>query len=128
MTPPGAPARPTILVVEDEPPVQQLVADLLADEGYRVLLAADGAEALALVGAEPPDLVLTDLMMPVLNGVELCRRLRADERTRAVPIVVMTAAGRGPSETAGANAYLAKPFDLDVLLEVIASYVGPGQT
>jgi CheY-like chemotaxis protein len=71
--------------------------------------------------------VLTDLMMPVMSGVELCRRLRADERTRQVPIVVMTAAGRGQSEAARADAYLAKPFDLEVLLEIVASYVGPGR-
>jgi CheY-like chemotaxis protein len=122
------PARPTILVVEDEQPVQQLVADLLDDEGYHVLIAGDGAQALALVHTERPHLVITDLMMPVMDGIELCRRLRADEQTRAVPIVVMTAAGRGRSEAARADAYLAKPFDLDVLLELVVSYVGPGQT
>jgi CheY-like chemotaxis protein len=122
------PARPTILVVEDEEPVQQLVADLLGDEGYHVLIAADGAQALALVRAERPSLILTDLMMPVMDGVELCRRLRADEQTRHLPIVVMTAAGRGPSEAARADAYLAKPFDLDILLELVVSYVGPGLT
>jgi CheY-like chemotaxis protein len=121
------PGRPTILVVEDEEPVQQLVADLLGDEGYHVLIADDGAQALALVHAERPDLVLTDLMMPVMNGVELCRRLRADEQTRQVPIVVMTAAGRSQSDAARADAYLAKPFDLDVLLEIVVSYVGPGR-
>jgi CheY-like chemotaxis protein len=77
---------------------------------------------------ERPHLVITDLMMPVMDGIELCRRLRADEQTRAVPIVVMTAAGRGRSEAARADAYLAKPFDLDVLLELVVSYVGPGQT
>jgi CheY-like chemotaxis protein len=120
------PTRPTILVVEDEEPVQQLVVDLLDDEGYHVLVASDGAQALALVRAERPDLVLTDLMMPVMSGVELCQRLRADERTRQVPIVVMTAAGRGQSDAARADAYVAKPFDLDVLLELVVSYVGRG--
>jgi two-component system phosphate regulon response regulator PhoB len=122
-----APSSPIILVVEDEEPVQQLVADLLDGEGYHVLVADDGAQALALIHADCPDLVLTDLMMPVMSGVELCRRLRADERTRQVPIVVMTAAGRGQSEAARADAYLAKPFDLEVLLEIVASYVGPGR-
>src|SRR4051794_25092973 len=119
-----SPARPTILVVEDEEPVQQLVADLLDGEGYHVLVADDCLQALALIHTTSPDLVLTDLMMPVMNGVELCRRLRADERTLQVPIVVMTAAGRGQREAAGADAYVAKPFDLDVLLELVESYVG----
>ena len=118
---------PTILVVEDEEPVQQLVAALLDGEGYHVLVASDGAQALALVHADRPDLIFTDLMMPVIDGVELCRRLRADERTRQVPIVVMTAAGRSQSEVAPADAYLAKPFDLDALLALVESYVGPGR-
>lgn len=121
------PPRPTILVVEDEEPVQQLVADLLGDEGYHVLIVGDGAQALALAHAERPDLVVTDLMMPVMDGIELCRRLRADARTCEVPIVVMTAAGRAQSDAARADAYLAKPFDLDALLEIVVSYVGPGR-
>jgi CheY-like chemotaxis protein len=125
MTRPEPASRPTILVVEDEEPVQQLVADLLDGEGYHVLVADDGLQALALIHTTSPDLVLTDLMMPGMNGVELCRRLRADERTRQVPIVVMTAAGRGQSEAARADAYVAKPFDIDVLLEIVESYVGP---
>ncbi|HZS01061.1 MAG TPA: response regulator [Chloroflexota bacterium] len=120
-----APSRPTILVVEDEEPVQQLVADLLDGEGYHVVVADDGAQALALAHADRPDLVLTDLMMPVMDGVELCRRLRADERTRQVPIVIMTAAGRNQSEAARADAYLPKPFDIDVLLDLVVAYVGP---
>jgi len=124
MTPGELASRPTILVVEDEEPVLQLVADLLDSEGYHVVVADDGLQALTLVQATSPDLVLTDLMMPVMNGVELCRRLRADERTLQVPIVVMTAAGRGQREAAGADAYVAKPFDLDVLLELVESYVG----
>src|SRR5690242_12329420 len=100
MTRPEPPSRPTILVVEDEEPVQQLVADLLDGEGYHVLVADDGLQALTLIHTTCPDLVLTDLMMPVMNGVELCRRLRADALTCHVPIVVMTAAGPGQREAA----------------------------
>jgi CheY-like chemotaxis protein len=114
-------ARGTILVVEDEQPVQQLVADLLADEGYRVLVAGDGAQGLALAHAERPDLVLTDLMMPVMNGVDMCRRLRADARTRRVPIVAMSAAARPPGDGVLADAFISKPFDLDFLLEIVAA-------
>lgn len=121
MTARPPPTRGTILVVEDEQPVQQLVADLLADEGYRVLVAGDGAQGLALAHAEAPDLVLTDLMMPVMNGVELIRRLRAHERTRQVPIVVMSAAGRHHHASVPANAFVPKPFDLDALLAIVAA-------
>jgi CheY-like chemotaxis protein len=115
----------TILVVEDEEPVQQLVADLLEDEGYEVLVAPDGAQGLAIAREAAPDLVITDLMMPVLSGTELCRRLRDDARTRDVPIIVMSAAGRAPAEQAGPIAFLAKPFDLDALLSLVVQHAGP---
>jgi CheY-like chemotaxis protein len=115
----------TILVVEDEEPVQQLVADLLEEEGYRVLVAGDGAQALALMQSDPPDLVISDLMMPVMSGVELCRRLRSDAQTRALPILVMSAAGRGMATDCEANAFLSKPFDLDALLALVIEYAGP---
>jgi CheY-like chemotaxis protein len=126
VTRPKPPARRTVLVVEDEQPVQQLVADLLEDEGYHVMVASDGAQGLALAQAERPDLVVTDLMMPVMTGVELCRRLKSNERTRQVPIVVMSAAGASQARGLGADAFLAKPFDLEALLALVVSYVGPG--
>ena len=115
----------TVLVVEDEEPVQQLVADLLEDEGYHVLVAPDGAQGLALAREAAPDLVITDLMMPVLGGLELCGRLRADARTRGVPIIVMSAAGRATADAAGVKAFLAKPFDLDALLALVVEHAGP---
>ena len=115
----------TILVVEDEEPVQQLVADLLAEEGYQVLVAGDGAQALALVQSGPPDLVITDLMMPVMSGAELCQRLRADAETRELPILVISAAGNGLARSCAADAFLPKPFDLDALLALVVSHVGP---
>ncbi len=115
----------TILVVEDEEPVQQLVADLLTEEGYQVVVAGDGAQALALMQGELPDLVITDLMMPVMSGVELCQRLRCDAQTRGLPILVISAASNGLAADCAANGFLPKPFDLDALLALVQQHVGP---
>ena len=112
-----------ILLVEGEEPIQQFIGEFLQDEGYTVLCAHHGAQALSLIKGRRPDLVVTDLMMPVMNGSELCRRLRSDATTREVPIIVMSAAGRDQADHA--DAFLGKPFDLDDLLEVVARYVRP---
>ena len=79
-----------ILIVEDEGPIAEILADLLAEEGYQATVSEDGA-ALAAALAEPPDLVLLDAMLPGMDGPEVCRRLKADPRTRHVPVVFLTA-------------------------------------
>jgi CheY-like chemotaxis protein len=114
-----------ILVVDDEAPIQELVATLLEDQGYRVLTARNGAEALDLVLAERPALVLTDLMMPVMDGIDLSRRLKEDALTHDVPIVLISAAGRAEAARSVADAFLAKPFDVETLLDVVRRYAGP---
>jgi len=114
-----------ILIVEDEAPIAKLLAELLADEGYRVLCAGDGEQALVLVGRERPDLVLTDLMMPGMSGAELYRRLRADQRTREIPVVIMSAVAWPPDTALGADAFLKKPFELEALLALVARFAGP---
>ena len=78
----------TVLVVDDEPTLRETVAEALEAEGFRVLAAADGREALAMFRADRPDLVLLDLMLPELSGIEVCRILRAESD---VPIVMLTA-------------------------------------
>jgi len=78
----------TILVVEDEPTLRETLAEALEGEGFRVTTAADGAAALSLFRAEPPDLVLLDLMLPELSGIEVCRIIRTES---AVPIVMSSA-------------------------------------
>jgi signal transduction histidine kinase len=107
-------ARPhTALVVEDSPQVLQVVHMSLRRE-FKVLTAADGQKALELVGREQPSLVVTDLMMPGMDGLELTRRLRADPRTRHIPILMLTARGevddRVKGLETGVSAYLTKPF------------------
>ena len=117
----------TILVVEDEEPILQIVADLLQAEGYTAVRAYHGGQALELTRNTPPDLVLTDLMMPVMGGAELCRSLKDDPATREVPVIVMTAAGRVRVDELACDDFIAKPFDLDALLALVARHVGPAR-
>ena len=107
-----------ILVVDDEPAVRDSLDRALRLEGYEVDLAADGAEALSMLGDESPDAVVLDLMMPRVDGLEVCRRMRAaGDRT---PVLVLTArdavSDRVKGLDAGADDYLVKPFALDELL------------
>jgi two-component system phosphate regulon response regulator PhoB len=102
----------TILIVDDEAPVRELLGLLLGDAGHRPVLASNGGQALALVESDPPDLVISDVMMPVLGGVELCRRLKGRAATRAIPVILMSSAGRRVADGAGADAFIDKPFDL----------------
>jgi DNA-binding response OmpR family regulator len=103
----------TILIVEDEEPVRAFLAMLLEDAGHRILLAIHGAQALDLVEEDRPDLVISDVMMPVLNGADLCRRVKGGGETSTIPVILMSAAGEWAAEGTGADAFIAKPFDLD---------------
>ena len=106
----------TILVVDDEKPVRQFLAAAFAQEGHQVLEAWHGRHALKIIAGDTrPDLVVSDVMMPLMGGVELCRTLRADPTTAAIPIVLMTAAHLAPASDAGADAVIRKPFDLEAL-------------
>jgi len=109
-----------ILVVDDEPAVARLCTRILNEEGYQVTVAYRGDEALEKIFAQPPDLVLLDVMMPDLDGFEVCRRLKADARTQLVPVIILTALS-GPQAKiaglgAGADDFLTKPFDRVELL------------
>jgi phosphate regulon transcriptional regulator PhoB len=103
-----------VLVVEDEPDIRNLVVHHLTRDGFRCRTAASGPEALARIRTAPPDLVVLDLMLPELNGLEVCRRLRADPATAAVPIIMLTAktdeVDRIVGLEMGADDYVAKPF------------------
>ena len=118
------PHEQTVLVVDDDTSILRTVADILGDEGYRVLTAGNGVEALALLAQNVPDVILLDMRMPVMDGWQLAKTL--DDRQRAIPLVVMTAAqdaGQWALEI-GAASFLAKPFDLDELLEAVARQLG----
>ena len=111
-------ASARVLVVDDDPKVLSLMKRGLAFEGYSVDLAGDGAEALLAARERPPDLIVLDLMLPGLDGVEVCRRIRAGDSS--VPILMLTARAGVPDRVAGLNAgaddYLVKPFAFDELV------------
>jgi CheY-like chemotaxis protein len=119
--------RATILLVEDEPPIRELVADVLRDEGYDVLEAKDGMEAIhALDEHGPPagdlSLIVVDMMLPGTDGLGILSHLGAPEI--GPPVVAMSASGYllSAAAAAGARAVLSKPFDLNELLRVVASH------
>ena len=112
-------ARPLILVVDDEPGIVEFLRFALEDNGYRVNTARDGIDALAQVSRELPDVVLTDLMMPRLDGWEFCRRLRSEAETRNVPLIGMSAV---EARQAPLDVFLRKPFELDDLLDAIRRF------
>lgn len=113
----------TILVVDDEPSIVELVRFTLEDADVRVVEASDGAEALILARRIKPDLVLLDVQMPRLNGVEACRQLRREPGFARTPIIMLTAAGQQADRTrglgAGADEYLTKPFSPLALLALV---------
>jgi two-component system cell cycle response regulator len=118
-----APTRVRILVVDDEPAIREYETALLSELGHEVLAAGDGAEALELARAKQPHLVLLDIMMPELSGIEVCRQLRADPRTRDIRVIVVSAvdAKRALEESiiAGADDFLAKPIHaLELMVRV----------
>jgi DNA-binding response OmpR family regulator len=112
---PGAPRRAKILIVDDEPFNVDYLEQALAELGYETISATNGQEALDKVTAEAPDLILLDVMMPVLDGFTVCRLLKDQEETRLIPIVIMTAldakADRITGIKAGADDFLTKPVD-----------------
>lgn len=113
----------TILVVDDETEMTVLIAMMLDEDDLTVLTAGDGLEALTIARKEHPQLVLTDVMMPRMNGVELCRRLQEDPDTHGIIVLLMTAAGQFEMGECGAAGLLRKPFDLDGLSKTVHGYL-----
>ena len=112
---------PTILVVDDNPDKLDLLEAALQFAGYSVCTAVDGGEALAAIDSYPPDLIITDVMMPDMNGYELAERIRANPQTRFIPVILQTAAGTGAEDMrrgseAGALGFITDPTDLPLLL------------
>jgi two-component system alkaline phosphatase synthesis response regulator PhoP len=108
-----------VLVVDDEEDLLELVRYNLTKEGYRISCVATGDEALKVVRRQPPDLIVLDLMLPMIDGLEVCRRLKGDSKTRDIPIIMLTAKSEESDMVAGlergADDYVTKPFSPRVL-------------
>ena len=112
--------KPCVLVVEDEPAQREVLAYNLAAEGYGVLTAADGEEALLIVAENPPDIIVLDWMMPRLSGIEVCRRLKLRAETRGIAVIMLSARSEEVDlvrglET-GADDYVIKPYSMVELM------------
>jgi len=115
-----------ILFVEDEPNLQKAISEVLVQEGYKVLKAADGEEGLKVAQTEKPHLILLDLILPKKDGFEVLKELKADEKTKDIPVVVLTnLEGIGDVEKAlslGATTYLVKAnYELEDVLKTVKS-------
>lgn len=121
-----------ILIADDEPNILISLEFLMKREGYAVVLARDGQEALEAVLRERPDLVLLDVMMPLKSGFDVCHEVRANEAVKDTPIVMLTAKGRDTDVAKGlalgASAYMTKPFSTRELVQKVQSLLagGPG--
>jgi len=119
---------PRILIVDDEPNIVISLEFLMKREGFETIVAGDGEMALAAVAEKAPDLVLLDVMLPKMNGFEVCRRIRAEPRWRGIKVLILTAKGRD-TEVAkglglGADAYVTKPFSTKDLVTQIKQMLG----
>jgi CheY-like chemotaxis protein len=115
-----------LLIVDDEQAIVEALQDILSAEGYDVVTAFNGAEGLQCMADAKPDLVLLDLMMPVMDGREMLRRMREDPALNGVPVVVMSAGRISDEERKSSARFLAKPFELDALLDTISELLAGG--
>src|SRR5665213_2730947 len=122
----------TILVVDDDPVIQKLLEVNFSIEGYDVEVASDGMEAIEKAKAVSPDLIVLDVMMPKMNGLEAAKALKADPATSSIPIIMLSAKAQDVDQDAGreagVNLYMTKPFDpldlLDRAAELIKAFAG----
>lgn len=119
--------KPRILLVDDEPSIIKMVGKRLEVEGFDVVIAMDGQEGLDKARSDKPDLIILDVMLPKLNGYEICSTLKQDAQYRSIPIMLFTAKAQAKDEKlgmeCGADAYLHKPFQAQQLLEQIRSLI-----
>lgn len=117
-----------ILIVDDEPNIVASIEFLMNSAGYEVVSAADGEQAIELVESFRPDLILLDVMMPAINGFEVCQRVRENPQWRDIRIIMLTAKGRDVEASKGlalgADAYVTKPFSTQELLARVREMLG----
>jgi two-component system cell cycle response regulator DivK len=116
-----------ILVVEDQKDNRQILRDLLGTAGYDLIEAENGEEALAIIAKQRPDLVLMDIQLPVMDGYEATRRIKADPQLKAIPIIVVTSyaleGDEAKARAAGCDAYVSKPFSTRQLLAKVREFL-----
>jgi len=124
--------RQSVLVVEDDEDIRELVGYNLLKEGYQVAGVASGEDALTAVESKTPDLILLDIMLPGLDGLRVCRKLKENPKFQSIPIIMLTAKGEEPDIVAGLNMgaddYVAKPFSPKVLLARIQAVLRRAET
>lgn len=113
----------SILAVDDNPDLTDFLKKALGEYFKRILIAADGAEALQLIRSHTPDIIVSDVMMPRMNGYELCKNIKEDITISHIPVILLTARDDKQSQMSGykngADAYLTKPFEVEMLMELI---------
>jgi DNA-binding response OmpR family regulator len=120
----GAGVRPKkVLVADDHPPTVTMIREVLEAKGYAVVTAANGPECLLAVERERPDLVILDVIMPIMDGVQTLQVLRANEETKELPVIILSVKGKGADISAGlaagADLYFTKPFDVDQFIATV---------
>jgi DNA-binding response OmpR family regulator len=119
----------TLLIVDDEAGVRSLVRMTLASESYRIIEASEGSGALALAREHHPDLILLDVMLPDISGIDVCRELKSDATMKSTSVVMLSAkaqqADLGDAKSAGADGYFTKPFSPIALLQKVEAILGP---
>ncbi len=118
----------TILIVDDDPNSQRVLSYTLRKNGYEARIAANGENALSLLGESASDLVIVDMAMPVMDGLTLLRHMRADDHLRSVPVIILTGSGddydRLQAEQEGIQGFLSKPSSSKTVLEVVRHALG----
>jgi DNA-binding response OmpR family regulator len=117
-----------VLLIEDEPNIAEAIRFVLSRDGWDVTTLTDGAEAMAAVGGVRPDIVILDLMLPGLSGLEILEAIRRDPATAALPVLMLTAKGQGrdreAAERAGVSRYMTKPFSNAEMVASVRALVG----
>jgi DNA-binding response OmpR family regulator len=120
-------SRGKVLVVDDEEYIQHILNFSFGAEGYEVLTAADGEEAVTIARAERPDIIVLDIMMPKMDGYEACKQIKGDPQTQDIPVILLTAKGREVDRKLGAEAgaddYVVKPFSPGRLIERVEGFI-----
>jgi DNA-binding response OmpR family regulator len=125
----GASAAPVVLVADDDPDILSLVSLRLKKAGFGVVTAADGEEALRVVLEHRPELAIVDVRMPKMDGLELTRRIRADDESSEIPVIALSArvrdSNRAEGFEAGADEYVTKPFSPKQLVDLVRAKLSP---